>query len=76
MKPSIQVVLRNKNGLTAESTAWALYNAMHRRTEFTIGTQRIVGCFADQSAPLYLGQDENKRAMFSVNFTLTLLANQ
>lgn len=75
-RPTLQVVVRGKNGITTESKAWAIYGAFHQRTDFVIGTQKISSCFADQSAPLYLGLDGNNRPMYSVNFTLNLIAGQ
>ncbi|MCU6709355.1 minor capsid protein [Paenibacillus sp. J5C_2022] len=71
-RPSFQIVIRNV-GPAAETVAMALYEAFHQRRFYDIGTQHIVASFADQSAPLYLGTDENGRYMYSVNFTATLL---
>jgi len=75
-KPTLQIVLRAKSAPTAETKAWAVYNAFHKRTSFAIGTQKISSSFAEQSAPLYLGQDESGRFLYSVNFVLTLIAGQ
>ena len=75
-RPTLQVVIRGKNGVTTESKAWGIFNSFHQRTNFAIGTQKISSCFADQSAPLYLGLDANNRPMYSVNFTMTLIAGQ
>ncbi|MFF2890746.1 minor capsid protein [Paenibacillus sp. NPDC057967] len=73
-RPSIQIVVRGKNGIATEALANTIYDEFHRRQDFVIGSQRIVATFADQSAPLYLGMDANNRPMYSVNFTATLLA--
>jgi len=73
LRPSFQVVVRNKSGPAAESAALSIWNAYHQRQAFNIGGQRIVATFADQAFPLYLGLDENKRALYSVNFTARLL---
>ncbi|QNK54564.1 minor capsid protein [Paenibacillus sp. PAMC21692] len=75
-RPSFQIIVRNKSGPAAESKAYELYDAFHRRASYVIGTQRIVASFADQSAPLYLGLDENNRPTYSVNFTATLVDGQ
>jgi hypothetical protein len=75
-RPTLQIVLRSKSAPTAETKAWAVYNAFHKRTSFAIGTQKISSAFAEQSAPLYLGQDESGRFLYSVNFVLTLIARQ
>ncbi|MFC4103601.1 minor capsid protein [Paenibacillus xanthanilyticus] len=74
-RPSLQVLVRGaeRNGPAAETVANEIYTYLHRRADFTIGTTRIAFCAADQSVPLYIGRDENRRPMYSVNFTLTLL---
>ena len=73
-RPSIQIGIRAKSGLVAEEQARAVYEALHQRSNFTIGSSPVVGCFADQSAPIYVGTDENGRPHYSLNFTLSLLA--
>lgn len=70
-RPSFQVIIRAKSAATAETKGNALIAAMHGKTEFMIGSTRAVKCLADQAAPWYLGPDENGRALYSVNFTLT-----
>lgn len=75
-RPTIQIVVRGKNGPATEAIAMAIYDAYHQRQHFTIGTQRIVATFADQSAPFYLGADDNNRPMYSINFTAILIDGQ
>ncbi|ETT41428.1 hypothetical protein C162_26140 [Paenibacillus sp. FSL R7-269] len=70
-RPSFQVVIRAKLSSNAEAKGNALIAALHLKTEFIIGSTRVVKCLADQSAPWYLGPDESGRALYSVNFTLT-----
>lgn len=72
-KPSVQVVLRHSDPAKAESLANGIYEYLHRRTEFAFGDTRIVNCKADQSAPLYLGRDDNQRSLYSLNFTITTI---
>lgn len=72
-QPSFQIVLRTKLPSAAEPKANAIYADLHRKTEFYLGTTRVVKCLADQSAPLYLGKDENGRTMYSLNFTVTII---
>ncbi|MEK3836450.1 minor capsid protein [Paenibacillus sp. FSL R7-0128] len=69
--PSFQVIIRSKASANAEAKGNALIEALHRKTEFMIGSTRVVKCLAGQSAPWYLGPDESGRALYSVNFTLT-----
>lgn len=71
--PGFQIVIRAKLPATAETIANAIYANLHRKTEFNIGTTRVVKCVANQSAPWYLGTDENKRTLYSLNFTLTTI---
>ncbi len=73
LRPTFQVVVRAKTAVLAEATALAIWTAYHQRRSFSIGTQRIVATFADQPAPLYLGVDDNNRALYSVNFTARLI---
>ena len=75
-RPSFQVVVRAALGSKAEEVANAVYDAIHQAGNFAIGSQHITGVFADQSAPLYLGLDENNRVMYSVNFTAVLLTDK
>lgn len=72
-QPSFQIVLRTKLASAAEPKANAIYANLHRKTEFMLGNTRVVKCLADQSAPLYLGKDENGRTLYSLNFTLTII---
>lgn len=74
-RPSFQVIVRGaeNNGPATEATANAIYDAYHQRSDFVIGRQRVIHCTANQSAPLYIGRDENRRPMYSVNFTLTIM---
>lgn len=71
--PSFQIVLRTKQASAAEPKANAIYADLHRKTEFYFGKTRVIKCVADQSAPLYLGKDENGRALYSLNFTVTTI---
>lgn len=72
-KPSFQIVLRTKLASAAEPKANLIYADLHRKTEFMLGNTRVVKCLADQSAPLYLGKDENGRTLYSLNFTITTI---
>jgi hypothetical protein len=69
--PSIQVVIRAKKAPDAEAKANAFFTALHNKREFAVGTTRVIRSEAEQSAPFYLGVDENSRTMYSVNFTFT-----
>lgn len=69
--PSVQVVIRAKKSPDAEAKANAFFAALHNKREFAVGTTRVIRSEAEQSAPFYLGTDENGRTLYSVNFTFT-----
>lgn len=70
-RPSFQIVVRTKLASAAEPKANAIFADLHRKSEFSFGSTRVVKCVADQSAPLYLGKDESGRTLYSLNFTIT-----
>lgn len=72
-RPSFQVVLRTKAPSAAEPLANTIYADLNGKSEFMLGGVRVVKCVADQSAPLYLGKDDNGRTLYSLNFTLTTI---
>lgn len=71
--PGIQIVVRAKSPGDAEARANAIYAELHGKSEFVIGTVRVIKCTSDQSAPIYLGRDENGRTQYSLNFNITIL---
>lgn len=71
-KPSFQVVVRGKASV-ADAKATEIFTHLHGKSEFHIGSTRIIKCKADQSSPIYLGKDANSRAMYSLNFTVTTI---
>ncbi|MFC5528473.1 minor capsid protein [Cohnella yongneupensis] len=74
LHPSFQVVVRSQPKMDgdAESIAISLLEQLDRKTEFSIASHRIVICEVEQSAPFYIGEDDNHRPMYSVNFELTM----
>ena len=72
-RPSFQIVLRSKSAKTADDKAYEIFAHLNSLTEERVGSTRVVKCVADQSSPLYLGKDENGRALYSLNFTATTL---
>ncbi len=72
--PSFQVVTRAtaKRDGDAEAIAMTLLEELHNKIEFSIAGKRVVICEAEQSAPFYIGEDESKRPMYSVNFEMTM----
>ena len=72
-RPSFQIVLRSKSAKTADDKAYEIFELLNGLTEAQVGNTRVVKCIADQSSPLPLGKDENGRALYSLNFTVTTL---
>lgn len=73
--PSFQALVRSNHPSKAETKAYEIRDKLHLKTEFTIGTTKVVGCFADQSEPMFIGKDDNNRILYSVNFTCTTLGD-
>lgn len=75
-QPSIQVIVRgnSNNAKTTEDIAYRIYDFLHLKTEFRVGSQLVRRCKADQSSPLYIGRDENGRLLYSINFTLVVMS--
>ncbi|SEM81715.1 minor capsid protein [Paenibacillus sp. OV219] len=76
-RTSFQVLIRGSEFEMQETEELALeiHSHLHGRTEFELqtGGMFIRQCAADQPAPLYIGRDENKRPMYSLNFTCVYL---
>lgn len=68
-RPSLQIVVRASHPATAENKAWEIQNLLQNKTNFTVGSVRVIVCRA-LSAPLYMGPDANGRVEYSLNFTL------
>jgi hypothetical protein len=68
LKPSFQVLIRSAHPRTAEAKAWEVFNFLNLKTGFDVGLTHVVFCTAQQSTPLFIGEDENGRSLYSVNF--------
>jgi len=75
-RPTFQVIIKGKVFKTnttsiaaTEAEAKRLIQFLHRKANFVVGTSAVISCLAMQSNPIYLGQDEQSRPMFSTNFT-------
>jgi hypothetical protein len=74
--PSFQIIVRGgSDAREPHARAMDIYDALHglRYHELPDGTF-LVWCAADQSAPVPLGRDENRRHQFSLNFTAEVRA--
>ncbi len=69
----VQIIIRgDENPTTAKEKAQAIYDFLNGFTSgyFVSGKDYIVLCFAEQAGPIRLGQDENNRFEYSLNFSV------
>jgi hypothetical protein len=73
-RPSFQVRVRGGvNGDAAcEAKAYEIHGSLTNLEEVVIGTAEVVAIRAMNSVPLYLGEDENQRPIYSMNFQTTV----
>jgi hypothetical protein len=69
-QPSFQILVRGKVNEQAEteSRAYAVHEALMNARNVTIGNESVVIIRAMNSVPLYIGNDENNRPIYSMNF--------
>ena len=69
-QPSFQVLVRgnSKDMAECETRAYAIYEALMNQRDVTVGDDSIVIIRAMNSAPLFIGNDENNRPIYSMNF--------
>lgn len=65
--PSIQVLIRNKKGGEAERIANEVWRLFHDKQKYLIGDTLVHNSQCIQSVPVYVGQDNNGRTIYSVN---------
>nr|MDF9458071.1 minor capsid protein [Bacillus pumilus] len=58
----------SRDGAGAEDKAFELYDALTNLSEVQVGESSIVQIRRNNSAPLYLGDDESDRPIYSLNF--------
>jgi hypothetical protein len=66
--PSFQIVIRAGHPGEAEAKAWEVYDFFNLKRGFDVGETHVIYCNAQQSAPLFIGIDENDRFLYSINF--------
>jgi hypothetical protein len=64
---SFQFLVRNGDPEQAEKIAFDLYNHFNNKTQYVLGTTKIVMSRGQQAVPLYTGTDESGRHIYSVN---------
>lgn len=67
-----QFLVRNADPEQAESIAYLLHNHFNNKTDFVIGSTKIVMSRGQQSVPLYTGFDESGRHIYSVNIDVMI----
>jgi hypothetical protein len=69
-QPSFQVLVRGSASDIAEveSRAYTLHESLMNLREVTVGDESIVIIRAMNSVPIYIGNDENDRPIYSMNF--------
>lgn len=70
----IEILVRGVNVITTQQKAQSIYNKLQgfHNNYFKSGGFWIVNCIGDQSAPNFIGKDENRRYEFSLNFTIEI----
>jgi hypothetical protein len=69
-QPSFQILVRGKANDVAEveTRAYAIHESLMNLREVTVGDEAIVIIRAMNSVPIYIGNDENDRPIYSMNF--------
>ncbi|QHA36853.1 hypothetical protein D5E69_14215 [Rossellomorea marisflavi] len=67
-QPSFQIFVRDVHPAKAEDRAYELQEALTNLTNVKVGDSSVVKIRASNSVPIYLGDDENNRPIYSLNF--------
>lgn len=72
--PTIQIIKRDSSLQTAYDASKSIYNKLHgfHHKTFVVNGIWVLNCLGIQSEPAYLGQDENSRHEYSINFELSI----
>jgi hypothetical protein len=68
MQPSFQVLVRGEKTATTEERAYRIHESLTNLREVKIGEDSVVIIRSNNSVPIYLGDDENNRSIYSMNF--------
>ncbi|MDF9638791.1 minor capsid protein [Bacillus cereus] len=71
-KVYVQIMTRDVHPAKAEKTANDFRSFLEKRTDFLLSDLQVIVIECQNFAPLYLGQDENNRHLFSLNYTFTM----
>jgi hypothetical protein len=67
-QPSFQILVRDDHPAKAEERAYAIHGALTNLREIAIGNESVVVIRSNNSVPIYIGDDENNRPIYSMNF--------
>lgn len=67
-----QFLIRNNDPEQAEAVAFMIFDHFNNRTDYMVGTDRVIMSRGQQSVPLYTGTDENNRYIYSVNIVASV----
>jgi hypothetical protein len=69
-QPSFQILVRGKANDSAEveTRAYAIHEALMNLCDVMVGNDSVVIIRAMNSVPLYIGNDDNNRPIYSMNF--------
>jgi hypothetical protein len=69
-QPSFQILVRGntKDTSECEARAYAIYDSLINLRDVVVGDDSIVVIRAMNSVPLFIGNDENNRPIYSMNF--------
>jgi hypothetical protein len=67
-QPSFQIRVRGTDDLECEERAYRIHNALLNLKNVKIGDSSVVIIRSMNSVPLHLGEDENGRTIYSMNF--------
>ena len=73
--PTLQILIRGtQDPRVGYEKALQIYDALHGfgGDRFIVGGHWVVKCEGIQSEPVYIGQDENGRHMYTLNFALEI----
>lgn len=72
---TIQFLVRNTDPEQAEANAHLLFNHFNNKTDYTIGSHKVIMSRGAQAVPLYTGVDDNSRHIYSVNIEVLIDTN-
>lgn len=69
---SFQFLIRHKDPEQAELIAMTIHGHFNNKTDYSIGTNKVIFSRGQQAVPLYTGIDENNRFIYSVNIVASV----